>query len=201
MVNIQHKKMVVIGGGKVAAKRIMSLLRFQPNITVVSPTLEKGLRSLVAKGAIHYESRKFQLNDIQGAFIVIAATDDPQVNQVIRASCQINQLINIVDDPVNSSFHFPAIYENNEISVAVTTNGISPMLAKNLRDEFASIVDGIETEYLLFLKEVRQLVKEGRFSKEQKRFLLTECLEDDYQSDIKLRTVFLEKLFASGKGI
>ncbi|MEK4386753.1 NAD(P)-dependent oxidoreductase [Solibacillus sp. FSL W7-1464] len=194
MVNIRDKKVAVIGGGKIAAKRIKSLLRFQPDITVVSPVLNERLQALVDDGGIKYIERSFQTSDVQGALFVIAATDDAAVNQLVKESCHPHQLLNIVDDPANSSFHFPAMYEKNEITIAVTTSGISPMLAKNLRDDFAAIVDGIDPEYLSFLKEVRQLVKGGQFSKEQKRTLLKECLDEYYQSNSIQRTIFIEKL-------
>lgn len=201
MVDIRNRKAVVIGGGKIAAKRIKSLLRFQPNITVVSPVLDASLHVLVKSGEIEHIARAFQIGDVQGALLVIAATDDAAINQLVKESCHTNQLINIVDDPANSSFHFPAMYEKNEITIAVTTSGISPILAKNLRDDFAAIVDGLEPDYLLFLKEVRQLVKAGQFTKEQKRFLLAECLEDYYQTDAQMRTMFLRKLHAAENGI
>ena len=194
MVNIRNKKVIVIGGGKIATKRIESLLRFQPNITVVSPVLEVRLHDLVKSDVIKHIARSFHKSDVQGTFLVIAATDDTAVNQRVKESCQTNQLINIVDDPANSSFHFPAIYEKNEITIAVTTSGISPMLAKNLRDEFAAIVDGMDPEYLLFLKEVRHLVKEGQFTKEQKRILLKECLEEWYHSNSIQRSIFMDKI-------
>lgn len=197
MVNLRDKKVVVIGGGKIAAKRIESLLRFHPNITVVSPVLEEYLYALVDGGVIKYIERSFQTSDVKGALFVIAATDDAAVNQLVKESCHPNQLLNIVDDPANSSFHFPAMYEKNEITIAVTTSGISPMLAKNLRDDFAAIVDGIDPEYLLFLKDVRQLVKEGQFSKEQKRTVLKECLEECYYSNSIQRTIFKEKILDS----
>lgn len=201
MVNIRDKKVIVIGGGKIAAKRIESLLRFQPNITVVSPVLEERLHAFVKNGVIEHIAKSFQTCDVQDAFLVIAATNDTAVNQLVKESCHPNQLINIVDNPANSSFHFPAMYEKNEITIAVTTSGISPILAKNLRDDFAAIVDGLEPDYLLFLKEVRQLVKAGQFTKEQKRFLLAECLEDYYQTDSQMRTMFLRKLHAAENGI
>lgn len=201
MVNVRDKKVIVIGGGKIAAKRIESLLRFQPNITVVSPVLEERLHTLVKSGEIEHIARVYQIGDVQGALLVIAATNDGVVNQLVKESCHPNQLLNIVDDPANSSFHFPAMYEKNEITIAVTTSGISPMLAKNLRDDFAAIVDGIEPDYLLFLKEVRQLVKAGQFTKEQKRLLLSECLEDYYRTDSHMRTMFLRKLHAAENGI
>lgn len=194
MVNIRDKKVVVIGGGKIAAKRIESLLRFQPNITVVSPVLEERLHAFVESGVIKYIARFFQISDVQGALLVIAATNDAAVNQLVKENSHPYQLINIVDDPANSSFHFPAIYEKNEITIAVTTSGISPMLAKNLRDDFAAIVDGMDPEYLLFLKEVRHLVKEGQFTKEQKRILLKECLEECYHSNSIQRSIFMEKI-------
>lgn len=197
MVDIRNRKVVVIGGGKIATKRIESLLRFQPNITVVSPVLEASLHALVKSGEIEHIARAFQMGDVQGALLVIAATDDAVINQLVKESCNANQLLNIVDDPANSSFHFPAMYEKNEITIAVTTSGISPMLAKNLRDNFAAIVDGIEPEYLLFLKEVRRLVKVSQFSKERKHTLLKDCLEECYQSNTIQRKVFLEKMFDS----
>lgn len=197
MVNIRNRKVIVIGGGKIAAKRIESLLRFQPNITVVSPVLEECLHALIESGVIEHIARAYQIGDVQGALLVIAATDDAAVNKLIKESCHANQLINIVDDPANSSFHFPAMYEKNEITIAVTTSGISPKLAKNLRDDFADIVDGIEPEYLLFLKEVRRLVKTDKFSEEQKHTLLKDCLEECYQSNSIQRKIFLEKMFNS----
>ena len=197
MVDIRNRKAVVIGGGKIAAKRIKSLLRFRPNITVVSPVLDASLHVLVKSGEIEHIARAFQIGDVQGALLVIAATDDAAINQLVKESCHTNQLINIVDDPANSSFHFPAMYEKNEITIAVTTSGISPMLAKNLRDDFAAIVDGIEPEYLLFLKEVRRLVKVSQFSKERKHTLLKDCLEECYQSNSIQRKIFLEKMFDS----
>ena len=197
MVDIRNRKAVVIGGGKIATKRIESLLRFQPKITVVSPVLEASLHALVKSGEIEHIARAFQIGDVQGALLVIAATDDAAVNQLVKESCHTNQLINVVDDPANSSFHFPAMYEKNEITIAVTTSGISPMLAKKLRDDFAAIVDGIEPEYLLFLKEVRRLVKVSQFSKERKHTLLKDCLEECYQSNSIQRKIFLEKMFDS----
>ena len=197
MVDIRNRKAVVIGGGKIATKRIESLLRFQPNITVVSPVLEASLHALVKSGEIEHIARAFQIGDVQGALLVIAATDDAAVNQLVKESCHTNQLINVVDDPANSSFHFPAMYEKNEITIAVTTSGISPMLAKKLRDDFAAIVNGIEPEYLLFLKEVRRLVKVSQFSKERKHTLLKDCLEECYQSNSIQRKIFLEKMFDS----
>ena len=197
MVDLRNRKLVVIGGGKIATKRIESLLRFQPKITVVSPVLEASLHALAKSGEIEHIARAFQIGDVQGALLVIAATDDAAVNQLVKESCHANQLINIVDDPANSSFHFPAMYEKNEITIAVTTSGISPILAKNLRDDFAAIVDGIEPEYLLFLKEVRRLVKVSQFSKERKLTLLKDCLEECYQSNSIQRKIFLEKMFDS----
>ena len=197
MVDIRDKKVVVIGGGKIAAKRIDSLLRFRPNITVVSPVLEERLHVLVESVVIEHIARAYQIGDVQGALLVIAATDDAAVNQLVKESCHANQFLNIVDDPANSSFHFPAMYEKNEITIAVTTSGISPMLAKNLRDDFAAIVDGIEPEYLLFLREVRRLVKVSQFSKERKHALLKDCLEECYHSNSIQRKIFLKKMFDS----
>lgn len=196
MINIQHKKIVIIGGGKVAARRIESLIRWQPQLTVISPTLEASLQRYVESGEIQYKKRTFRALDVSDAFIVIAATNDAKINQAVKNSCTPNQLVNLVDDPDNSSFHFPAVYENNNITVAVTTNGMSPMLTKSLRDEFAAIIDQFEPAYLLFLKEVRQLVQQKSFSKKQKHEWLEECLKELYQTDSSQRMLLIEKILS-----
>ena len=194
MINVHNKKIVVVGGGQIAAKRIMALIPWQPLITVISPKLEEQLVALVNNGMIEHKERTFQASDVDAAFIVIAATNDKTVNRIVKDSCAIHQLYNIVDDPKSSSFHFPAMYTEHDITVAVATNGISPTLAIRLRDEFAAIIDDLHPAYLAFLQEVRQHVKGASLTGQQKRELLAECMEKQYQTDAYARASLLEKI-------
>ena len=194
MINIHNKKIVVIGGGKVAAKRILALIQWKPLITVISPKLDEQLVALVNNGMIQHKERTFQASDVEEAFIVIAATNDNTVNRIVKGSCAIHQLYNIVDDPQGSSFHFPAMHTGHDITVAVATNGISPTLAIHLRNEFASIIDDLQPTYLAFLQEVRQHLKYAPLTGQQKRELLAECMEKQYQIDAYARASFFEKI-------
>ena len=194
MIDIKDKKIVIIGGGKVAANRVISLLPWQPQITIISSTLDERLQKLVEENNIHYEARNFHLGDVEEAFIVIAATNDRHVNQLVKNSCHKNQLFNIVDDPAESSFHFPALHVHNGITVAVTTSGISPLLAKHLRDEFASIIDEFDEGYLSFLQEIRKLVKEKQLAPLEKRTILQQCLLEKYIASSEERKTYLQQV-------
>jgi precorrin-2 dehydrogenase / sirohydrochlorin ferrochelatase len=197
MINIANKKIVVIGGGKIAAKRVHSMLPWQPHITVVSPTLDESLLELVTSNKIRYMKRNFQSSDVEHAFIVIAATNNSNINQIVKDSCSLNQLVNLADDPQKSSFHFPAFYEKEDITVAVSTNGISPSLSMKLRDDFAAIIDDFAPDYIEFLKEVRTAIKHSNLTSNEKRTLLSKVLEDQYRHDIAARTRLKEQLYAA----
>jgi precorrin-2 dehydrogenase / sirohydrochlorin ferrochelatase len=201
MINIQNKKIVVIGGGKIAAKRVLALLPWQPIITVISPKLDERLVALANNGIIGHKERTFRTSDVDAAFIVIAATNNKTVNRVVKDSCAINQLYNIADDPQGSSFHFPAMYTHQDITVAVATNGLSPTLATHLRDEFATTIDDLEPAYLAFLKEVRQHLNGARLTVQQKRELLHECMQVQYKTSEAARTSFFEKIDAVIEGV
>jgi precorrin-2 dehydrogenase / sirohydrochlorin ferrochelatase len=197
MINITNKKIVVIGGGKVAAKRIQSMLPWQPHITVVSPSLIESLQPLVKNNSIRHMERNFQSSDVEHAFLVIAATNDRNMNQIIKDSCHLNQLVNVVDDPVSSSFHFPAFYEKDDVMVAVSTNGASPSLSVKLRDEFAAIIDDFAPDYIAFLKEVRTSIKRSNLPADEKRQLLQQVLDDRYRTNLQARNALKEHLFAT----
>lgn len=194
MINIKNKPIVIVGGGKVATNRVLSLLPFEPNITVVSPTIDERLKPLYKEKQIQYEKRTFHPTDVKDAFIVIAATDCYETNQQVKSSCHRNQLYNIVDDPKGSSFHFPAIHRNNGITFGVTTSGISPTLAKHLRNQFAKIVDEYDENYLTFLQEVRKLIKQKELHFSQKHFLLQQCLQKKFVKSEEERKTFFETI-------
>ena len=194
MINIQHKKIIVVGGGKIAAKRIFALLPWQPFITVISPKLDEQLVALVNNGIIQHKERTFRTRDVEEAFIIIAATNDKTVNRIVKGSCANNQLYNIVDDPQGSSFHFPAMYTGHDITISVATNGISPKLAMHLRDEFAVIIDNLQPAYLTFLQQVRQHLKGAPLTGVQKRELLAECMDEQYRTDEDARAHFFERI-------
>lgn len=194
MMNITNKKIVVIGGGKVAAKRVESMLCWHPTITVISPALDARLQVLVKNKQISYEARKFMPSDVTDALIVLAATNDAELNQLVRESCGINQLVNLADDPVNSSFHFPAFHEKNGLTVAVSTSGISPSLAVKLRNDFAAVIDDFPRDYVDFLRDIRKLIKVVDLPRDVKGEILENILDERYHHDVTARTQLREML-------
>jgi len=125
-------------------------------VTVISPVLVPGLQSLADMGKINHIQRSYQVGDLEGAFLAIAATDDLAVNHAVWAEAKkTGCLINVVDDPEHSTFILPAVVQRGEMSVAISTGGSSPALARRLRERLEIILEpeyGILTELLANLR-------------------------------------------------
>lgn len=145
LIGLRARQTIVIGGGKIAARKVENLLAADSRVRVISPALTIELQVLVDSGEIAYVPRSYQDGDLEGAFLVIAATDDPAVNQSVWAEAeQRGCLINVVDDPVHSNFILPAVVRRAELSIAISTGGSSPALARRLRERIEKLIG---TEY------------------------------------------------------
>ncbi|MCX7873725.1 MAG: bifunctional precorrin-2 dehydrogenase/sirohydrochlorin ferrochelatase [Caldimicrobium sp.] len=132
---LKDKLCVVIGGGQVAERKILSLLSCQAQIRVISPNLTPKLRDLAERKKIDWESRPYQEGDLEGAFIVIAATNDPEVQERIFQEAEKRGIpCNIVDKPSLSSFIVPSTIKRGNFVLAISTGGASPALARRLRE-------------------------------------------------------------------
>jgi precorrin-2 dehydrogenase/sirohydrochlorin ferrochelatase len=142
LIGLQARQTVVVGGGHVAARKVEGLLAADAQVKVISPVLIPELQKLVDSGSISYTQRSYQDGDLEGSYLAIAATDDLSVNHSVwneatRRGC----LINVVDDPDHSTFILPAILQRGELSIAVSTGGGSPALARRLRDRLDEIIE------------------------------------------------------------
>ncbi len=149
LLNISRKKCVVVGGGRVALRKVKTLLEHGASIEVISPDLCPELIELVEQGQLHIQRRHYQPGDLQKAFIAIAATDNSDINlQVVKEAQSKAVLVNAVDDPDNSDFIVPSYSHRGGITIAVSTAGKSPALARKVRtrlekelgDEYAALV-------------------------------------------------------------
>ena len=130
------KLCVVIGGGEVARRKVQGILAAGARVRVIAPYLHPELQALPG---IELECRPFLPDDLAGAFLVFAATNDRSVNaEVAAAARQQGALVNSVDDPQGSDFHLPAILQRGELTVAVSSGGGSPAFAAQLRDRLAA---------------------------------------------------------------
>lgn len=161
MLKLAGKKIVVVGGGKVAERKILGLIDTKANITVVAPEISSELQQLAKTGKIDWLTKTFSTEDIEGAFMVFAATNDKELNQKIKESAKECPLVTIADDPEGSNFQVPAKVERGKLTIAVSTGGASPTLARKIRDQFKQEFDERYGDYLNFLFEARQqIVKE-----------------------------------------
>ena len=139
-----------------AARKVEGLLAADAQVRVISPALVPELQLLVDSDVITYIQRPYQEGDLKGAFLAIAATDEMKINHVIWAEAMKQGcLINVVDDPEHSTFILPAVLQRGEMSVAISTGGGSPALARRLRERLENIIGpeyGTLTELLSELR-------------------------------------------------
>ena len=134
--NIREKRCVVVGGGEVALRKVKVLLEYGADVMVVSPSACSELGVLADEQKIEILLRRYRTADLEGAFIVIAASDERDVNQAITSDAKRQKiLVNVVDDPAGSDFIIPSSMSRGDLAVAVSTGGKSPALARKLKNE------------------------------------------------------------------
>ena len=132
--DIQNRKVLVVGGGSVGTRKVKTLLDCGARVTVVSPEVSRQLRELAASGDIILAERSYQSEDLTGVFVVIGATDDETLNQQISSDAdRLNTLCNIADRPEVCNFILPSIVQRDDLVITISTSGQSPALAKKLR--------------------------------------------------------------------
>ncbi|MEA1958403.1 MAG: NAD(P)-dependent oxidoreductase [Chloroflexota bacterium] len=161
-VDIGGKRCVVIGGGDVALRKVRTLLEHSALVQVIGPELCPGIEALIVDGKITATRRSYRRDDLRGAFVVIAATDDAVTNErVARDAHRLGKLVNVVDVPDRSNFIVPSCLRRGDLSIAVSTGGASPALARRIRERLEGDF-GEEYETLLSLVgRVRAELKQG----------------------------------------
>lgn len=161
--NIEGKTCLVIGGGMVALRKVQALLEFGARVLVISPRLCAGLKALLSQSKIKALHRAYQPGDLKGAAIAIAATASSKANAAVAAEgrhCGV--FVNVVDDPVHCDFILPSYLRRGGITIAVSTSGMSPALARKIRLRIGQEF-GPEYEALSVLaEEVRRQLKKDR---------------------------------------
>ncbi|NIE89711.1 NAD(P)-binding protein [Bacillus sp. Ab-1751] len=193
-VRVNEKRVVVIGGGKVAGFKIIPLLKQGADIVVISPELDANLVKLVEEKKIRWYQREYEKSDIKSAFLVVAASSDSILNEQVAEDAAENQLVNVITNPESGNVHFPAAIHRGLLNIAVSTGGASPKLAKKIRDEIANKYDEIYESYLDFLYEVRVKLKDLQLEKRERNILLQEVLKSVYVQNEGKRESFLREL-------
>lgn len=161
---IEDKPCLVVGGGAVGERKVQDLLASGAKVTVVSKTLTPALAALASQGEIVYLSEDFADNQVEGMALVMAATDDPEVNAKVSAAAQARAIwVNVADDPEHCTFIVPAQVKRGDLTLAISTGGASPALARLVREELQQHFGPEYGPYLDLLKRVRtRLLSERR---------------------------------------
>lgn len=192
MLNIEDKVVVVVGGGLIAYRKMVGLLEAGAYVTVISPVIHSKIEQLVIENKIAWKDKLFEPDDLNSALIVIAATNSEIVNTFVASSASKNQLVNIVDNPMLSTFHVPAKLTRGDLTISVATGGASPTLSKSIRDELAVIYNDSYVDYLNFLTLSREKVKQSILDQTIKTNLLKAITNDTYRQSINMQNAFLE---------
>lgn len=167
------RKCLLVGAGNVAAEKITSLLHAQADLTVIAPAALPTIVQQASAGLLEWKKREFHPSDLEGMFLVVAATSSPQVNrQIFELATERRILCNSVDDPPNCDFYFPSIVERGDLQIAISTAGESPALAQRLRKEIDGQLAPDLGAWLGQLGELRREILQRHPSGEERKQLL-----------------------------
>lgn len=162
--DLKGRPCTVVGGGRVAERKVEALLRAGASVTVISPGFTKkikkfadggkdadgGVKTLADGGRVDLLGRRYKRGDLAGAFLAVSATGSKDVNRAVyEEALMLNILVNVVDDPGNCNFIVPSVVDRGGLIIAISTSGKSPYLAKTIREDLETLIG---TEYETFVE-------------------------------------------------
>lgn len=184
--DIRKQRCVVVGGGDVAQRKVERLLDCGARVTVVGKELTAGLERLAGNGRIFHIADNYNADYIDGAFLVIGATDDDGINHRISEDSRSRNIrVNIVDDPSRCDFIVPAVVSRGDLTIAISTGGKSPALAKQIREELESRFGNEYAVLLTIMGAIRDEVIARGGSSDANRSLFESVLNSDIIGSIR----------------
>ncbi len=154
--NLRDRRCIVVGGGAEVERKAQGLLDCGANVTVVSPEVTPALRDLAARKLIDWEPRDYQRGDLEGAFLAISDNVDSKIYQEVAAEAERRGiLVNVTDVTDLCNFIAPAVVRRGEVTFAISTGGLSPALARRLREE-------LETNPILQWADMAEMISDVR---------------------------------------
>ncbi|WP_404430636.1 bifunctional precorrin-2 dehydrogenase/sirohydrochlorin ferrochelatase [Sutcliffiella horikoshii] len=183
ILDLKGKKVVIAGGGRIAARKAKVLDAEQADITFIAPEFSEEVQELSVLRGYRLVERGAVAGDFAEAFLAILATNNREVNASLVCGLHESQLVCVVDESGEGNVTFPATVRRGNLQIAVTSNGSSPKLTRKLKRELESQFDFSWISYTEFLAEYREVVKRLPLTFEEKGELLWEILEDRYRLD------------------
>jgi precorrin-2 dehydrogenase / sirohydrochlorin ferrochelatase len=179
-VKLADRQVLVVGGGAVGEAKIRGLLDTEAQIRVVALQANQAVHDWADGGMIALEERAFGPADLDGAFLVVAATSSPEVNELIFGEAQSRGILcNVVDVPELCDFFYPAVVRRGDLQIAISTAGQSPLLAQRIRKRLEQQFGPEYAEWLAHLGELRREVLSSDLPMDRKRELLRSLTSQD----------------------
>ncbi|WP_439649960.1 precorrin-2 dehydrogenase/sirohydrochlorin ferrochelatase family protein [Cytobacillus pseudoceanisediminis] len=158
LMNLDYKKVVIVGGGHVARQKAEALLPTKAQVTVISPVVTEKLEQYIHEGLVTWKEKSFEPADLDDAALIFAVTNDEEVNNAVEEAAQHWQLLSRADAKGRIDFINPAVVRRGEFVLTVSTSGASPGLTRKVKSELAEEYGEHYAQYVSFLKEARQRI-------------------------------------------
>ena len=164
LVNLERFPCLIIGGGKVAYRKVLSLQEFNAKITIISPRICKPLLELAEKNKIQIIKRSYSKEFIKNYKIIFSATDNPEVNRNVRNDCtKEGILLNVVDNPVMCDFILPANIKRGDLTISVSSQGRAPFYTKEMKKKIDEFIPPVYSDIIEMAGKFRkQLLKSSK---------------------------------------
>jgi len=184
--NLKGKRVVVIGGGEVAERKVESLLDTDASINVISPEVTARILKLASERRVELDRRLYRDGDCSGATLVLSATDDDATNRsVFEEARKAGALVNTADQPALCDFIMPAVVRRGDIAIAISTSGTSPGLAARLRQKIARLIGPEYGHLAQLLSEARPLIRRRIPEQADRKELQYRILDSDIMSYLR----------------
>ncbi len=177
---LEGEKCLVVGGGNVAERKVLSLLESGAEVTVVSPKLSPVLSELKKQQKITHLEQQYSEEVLEDVFLVICATDVEEVNRAVAQDCFARKiLVNVADDPPKCNFFVPSVVRQGNLSIAISTNGKSPLLARTIREQLEKVFGPEYGDFLEILGQVRMELLQNEPDPKRRRAVLERIVRSD----------------------
>jgi precorrin-2 dehydrogenase / sirohydrochlorin ferrochelatase len=197
---LENRSCLVVGAGAIGEPKIESLLTSGAPVRVIAPRASAAVTEWAQTGAIVWEEREFDPSDLDGVFLVIAATSSRQVNEtVFREAQQRNILCNVVDDPEHCDFYYPAVVRRGDFQLAISTNGHSPALAQRIRRELEIQFGPEYGEWLVELGRIRRRLLASEMNPDARRRVLHQLASREAFEQAQAKEMNVEEISVGAK--
>jgi siroheme synthase-like protein len=181
---LRGRRVLVVGGGNVAESKIESLLQSDAQVLVIAPEVNEKVAEWVHAGRLIWWEKTFDPADLDGIFLVIAATNVPEVNHLVyRLAEERSILCNAVDDPEHCHFYYGAVVRRGPLQIAISTDGLSPALAQRLRRELEQQFGPEYEAWVEYLGAMRDLIRTSTPDEQSRKEQLHKLVEPGALTD------------------